>query len=257
MKKIVVIGATGDVGRGIVAELLPAGHQVVAVARDAGRLAALVAEFALAAPAAGDSATLSTLVGSVATDASAAELLAAIRAVHGTPAAVIVSINSARRPQPLSDYDTGQFASLIGGDLFSHFTAAHCFIPALSAGGTYIGIGGGSCDFVLHDGVPQSVAQAALRMLYRGLAHEHRDSPVHIRELIVASVVNGVSTRAFADPSWVTEREIGAQVAAIVAAPEQYPAPILRLARRDATGLPAFSLEAPSRVQGFRQPTAS
>ncbi len=248
MKNIVVIGATGDVGRGIVAALLSAGQQVAGVARNAQRLAALAAKL-------GASPRFHGIAGSLASDASAATTLRTVQSKLARLDAVVVTVNTPRQPAPLTSYASEQFAALIGGDLVTHFTAARCFVPALAAGGIYVGIGGGSCDFVLHDGVPQSVAQAGLRMLYRGLAHEYRDQEVHIRELIIASVVNGVSTRAFADPSWVTEQEIGAQVTAIIERPTAFPGPILRIARRDASGQPVFSAEAPSRVQGFQQGT--
>ena len=249
MTNMVVIGATGDVGRGIVAELLRRGHNVAAVARNASRLAALRTEL-------GAGPRLLAVPGSLADDGSAAALRVALMAALGTLDSVVVAVNAPRQPAPLAAHNSDQFAALIGGDLITHYTAARAFIPALADGGVYLGIGGGSCDFVLHEGVPQSVAQAALRMLYRGLAHEFRDQPVRIRELIIASVVNGVSTRSYADPSWVSDNEIGHQVAAIIAQPLQFPGPILRMARRDSSGQPVFSSEPPTKVQGFRQVAA-
>jgi NAD(P)-dependent dehydrogenase (short-subunit alcohol dehydrogenase family) len=244
-KNVVVLGATGDVGRGIVMALMQAGHAVAAVARNAQRLAALGGEL-------GDPEALVCVTGSLASDAEAGELLRATRAHMPTMDAVVVSVNARRQPAPLLTHSSASFATLINQDLVTHYTAARCFAPALAPGGILLGIGGGSCDFVLHEGVPQSVAQGGLRMLYRGLAHEFRDQAIAVRELIIASVVNGASTRAFADPLWVTELEVGQQVAGILSDPAAHPGPILRIARRGASSKPVYSDEGPSRIQGFR-----
>lgn len=71
-------------------------------------------------------------------------------------------------------------------------------------------------------------------MLRRGLTHEFRDAPAEIRALIVASIVNGQSPRGHAVPVWVTHRQIGGHVAAILNDPQSFRDPILRIARRDA-----------------------
>lgn len=249
-KTVVVIGATGDVGRGIVEALLRRGHHVAAAARNSARLAALLAE--LHHPD-----NLHAVSGSLDSDEGAAALLGGVRALFRSIDAVVVSVNTPRRPAPLLTQTSDSLTALIRGDLVVHYTAARAFIPALHPGGVLIGIGGGSADFILHEGVPQSIGQAGLRMLYRGLAHELADArvadtQVQVRQLIIASIVNGKSTRDGADPQWVTDAEIGEQVAAVLEEPGAFPGPILRIARRDDAGRPVFSTEAPTRVQGFR-----
>jgi NAD(P)-dependent dehydrogenase (short-subunit alcohol dehydrogenase family) len=241
--RVAVIGATGDVGRGITAVLLDRGHQVTGVARNTSRLETL-------RQYCGAPSTLDTLAGSIANDSDAAHLAAALRNRFERPDAIVVTVNAPRQPRPLLELRSDDYAALIGQDLISHFTAARAFVPLLAPNGVLLGIGGGSCDFVLQGGIPQSNAQAALRMLYRGLAEECRGC-IHVRELIIASVVNGASNRHAAHPSWVTEREVGAQVAAMLEQPEQFANPIWRIARRDASGRPVVSDEGPSRVQGF------
>jgi NAD(P)-dependent dehydrogenase (short-subunit alcohol dehydrogenase family) len=243
-KSVLVIGATGDVGSGIVKVLLERGHAVIAAARHAGRLAVLRDRL-------GHFHALQTAAGSLETEEHAGELLARVRQLCSAIDAVIVSVNTPREPSPLLARTSDSLAALLQGDVIAHFAAARTFIPAISAGGILLGIGGGSCDFILRGGVPQSAAQAALRMLYRGLASELASNPVQVRELIIASIVNGASTRGRADPLWVTDTEIGAQVSAIVENPAAFPEPILRMARRDGTGRPVFSAEPPIRIQGF------
>jgi NADP-dependent 3-hydroxy acid dehydrogenase YdfG len=241
--RIVVIGATGDVGRGIVTVLLEHAHQVVAVARNAARLEALGVSV-------NKPGQLRGYAGSVAGDAEASRMAADVAALHGRPDAVVVAVNAPRRPGPVLQMSSADYGALIAQDLVCHFTAARAFIPILDPGGLLLGIGGGSCDFVLQGGIAQSNAQAALRMLYRGLAEECRGRP-QVKELIIASVVNGAGNRDHAHPSWVTDREVGAQVAAMLEDPGRYTNPVWRIARRDASGRPVISDEGPSRVQGF------
>lgn len=250
MANVVVIGGTGDVGRGIVQVLLEHGHQVLVVARQSVRLSALTAQFNQA-PA------MLTLVGSLESEASAEQLRVAISAVFPVIHGVVVSVNAPRNPHSLLAYSANDLASVIGSDLITHFTAAKALLPALASKGVYLGIGGGSADFILEGGAALSVAQAGLRMLYRGLAHEYVGRDVKINELIIASVVNSASTRSIADPHWVTDTEIGKQVAAMLEQPEAFPGPIWRIARRPEPGAHAvISAEAPTRVQGFKQPQA-
>jgi len=244
-KTVVVIGATGDVGRGIVEVLLRRGHQVAAAARNSARLAELLDE--LSHPD-----NLHAVSGALDSDERAAALVDRVRTIFASIDAVVVSVNTPRHPAPLLTRTSDSLTALIHGDLIVHYTAARAFIPVLKPGGVLMGIGGGSADFILRGGVPQSIGQAGLRMLYRGLAHELAEAAVQVRQLIIASVVNGRSTRAGADPQWVTDAEVGEQVAAVLEEPGAFPGPILRIARRNEGGRPVFSAEAPTRVQGFR-----
>jgi len=240
MKNIVVIGASGEVGRGIVEVLLARGHRVAAVARAAERLGFL-----------GARPNLHIIQGSLESDATAAKLRDTICTTLPSIDGVVVCVNGPRATADILTHTSEAFAALVFQDLVTHFTAARVLIPAQAPGGVYIGIGGGSADFILDGGVHLSAAQAGLRMLYRGLAHEVEGKVV--KELTVASVVNSVSTRAFADPVWVTEMEVGEQVAAMLEDPAAFPAPVWRMARRDASGRPVITADPPTRVQGLRQ----
>lgn len=232
----VVVGATGEVGRGITAVLLERGHRVVAVARDAGRLRDYAAEL-------GDPDALLTVTGSLENDASATDLVAAIVATAGEIAGVAIAVNGVRERGQLISRTSEEFTRLVMADLTTHFVAVRAFVPAIVAGGALVGIGGGSADFILGDGAYMSVAQGGLRQMYRALAAETAESGIAVRELIVASVVNSINTRATADPLWVTEREIGAQVAAMLEVPAGYPEPIWRITRREGSGPPPVFAE--------------
>ncbi|MDT3671263.1 MAG: SDR family oxidoreductase [Aromatoleum sp.] len=247
MANIVVIGGSGEIGRGIVEVLLRHGHSVVAVGRQPQKLARL-------AETLGHPPRLRTLAGSVGSDAEAEALRAALVAGHAPVDGVVVSVNAPRSPAPLLSHGSDTLAAVLGTDMLTHYAAAKALVPLLAPGGSFIGIGGGSADFVLEGGIALSVAQAGLRMLYRGLAHEFRTRQVHVHELIVASVVDSASTRHFADPHWVSDIDIGEQIARMFATPEAYADPIWRIARRPRPdAAPEVSAEAPTRVQGFRQ----
>lgn len=231
--RTLVIGASGQVGAGIVRALADRGHQVVASARNPGSLA----------PLAG--ANVEIVPGSLATEEEARTLAARV----GPVSAVIVSVNSARRSAPLLDYDSDALAERLRGDLLVHYTAARTFLPLLPEDGLLLGIGGGSADFILEGGVYMSMAQAALRMMYRGLAYENA-SP-RIRQLIVASVVNSPATRDGADAAWVTDAEIGGQVADMVERPDAFPGTVWRIARRDASGRPVVGPDTATDARGL------
>ncbi|MET0985512.1 MAG: SDR family oxidoreductase [Steroidobacteraceae bacterium] len=247
MPNTVVIGATGDVGRGIVRVLIERGHRIAAVARNVERLRSLRAELNV-------ESQLDVVPGSVASDSAAGALLGTVQATMPRIDHVVVAINSQRESGTLLRLDSDELTQLLRADLVSHYTAARTFIPAIARDGVYLGIGGGSADFILEDGIYMSVAQAGLRMLYRGLALELAHTPVHVRELMIASVVNGASTRTQADPAWVTDVEIGAQVAAMLASPSSFAEPVWRIARRDESGRPVISAEAPTRAQCLPSP---
>ncbi|MCC4592492.1 SDR family NAD(P)-dependent oxidoreductase, partial [Xanthomonas campestris pv. cannae] len=69
--EVLVLGGSGTVGQGVVQALLEAGSPVLAVARDRARLAALRERHR-------DEPGLDVLAGSVATDATAAALVAEV-----------------------------------------------------------------------------------------------------------------------------------------------------------------------------------
>lgn len=220
---IVVIGATGDVGRGIVAEALAREWTVIAVARNRDRLQAL-------SNALGAGESLAVTVGSVADEAAAAELLTDPAVAAADAVVTTVNVPSARRA--LLDRGSTEIRDVLAANLIPHFAAAKTFLPALPSGSVYLAIGGGMADHVFTGSGPISMVQAAQRMMFRALAKENPNHAVHLRELIVASLVNGESNRATADPKWLTDREIGHRVCEIIADPHDFPGPVLTMTGR-------------------------
>jgi NAD(P)-dependent dehydrogenase (short-subunit alcohol dehydrogenase family) len=218
VKRLLVVGASGDVGQGIVPAAVAAGWRVVAAARNADRLEQLR-----------DGASVNTVRGDLATEDAAAALWSEACQCWDGLDAVVVAVNAPNRPRPLMSQTAAELREVLDANLLTHFIAARTFIPRLPADGVFIGVGGGTADFIIPQLTQLSMVQAALRMMYRGMAREHREGPA-IRELMIISMVNGASKRDRA--------ELGRHVCAILAAPAQFPGPVLRLESREQVGRP-------------------
>lgn len=215
--RIAVIGATGDVGRGIVDRAVDRGWRVAAVARNEERLAALAEDYQR-------SGLVRPLTGSVADDASAARLATALG--PSATDAIVISVNSPSQRRPLLDWQADDLQSLLRANLVPHLAAARHLLRLVRRGGTYMGIGGGMADVVLSGSACMSVVQAGLRMFYRALSAEAEEQGVHIRELIIASMVNGARTRRAAGPARLTDAAVGDRVCQLIASPDDRSGPI-------------------------------
>lgn len=222
-----MIGAAGDVGQGIVRAGLSRGWNVVAAGRDGQKL-----EAAFGAPR-NDSLRLCT--GDVSSEAGALALWEAANAQPFTVDAVVVTVNAPLRMANLDQWSSGELSDLLAANLLTHFNVANVMLPRLPESGILVGIGGGMADIVFPGMVPVAVAQAGLRMLYRGLSRE-RTGGAQIRELMIVSMVNGASKRDKARPEWVTDDDVGRHACAIIAAPDQFPQAVLQLRTRDQVG---------------------
>lgn len=219
MKNVLVIGATGDVGQGVVAQLRHAGYRVMAAGRSAERLAALAAQVT----------GLETVVGSVEDETTAARLRDAVHSKMPQLDAVIVSVNLPMAPRSLTGTSLDELMQLLRGNLGTHFVAAKAFVPAIRPGGLYLGIGGGMADNVFPDMGHLAIGQAAQRNMFRALALDWKDIDLRFRELLICSLVAGASNRDKAHPKWITDAEIGRYVRAIIEQPETFTETILSL----------------------------
>lgn len=243
MKRLVVIGATGDVGAGIIDEALARRWAVIAVARNADRLAVLARQQR--------DPLLSTVAGSVASEQDAVTLARAISL--GPDDSVVVSVNVAWDPKPIAETSAADLSRMFEANLIPHLAAA-AFLPLLSGDSAYVGIGGGMADWVPPHRALVSMAQAAQRNLYRALASEGPADGPAVREVLIASMVNGRSNRATARPEWVTDRDVGAVVCQVVQDPDSYPGPVIKIPHADLGSQrspgPSKSAAAPIRTTG-------
>jgi NAD(P)-dependent dehydrogenase (short-subunit alcohol dehydrogenase family) len=226
-KRLLVIGAAGDVGQGIVAVAAQRGWQVVA----AGRTQAKLDEIAAQHPG------VAVLVGDVGSPEAAKALLEAAAAKLGGLDAAVVSVNAPASFRPLFENDEASLVALFRSNIVSHFNAAKAALDVLPTDGVLLGLGGGMADWVPPHGTHQSIVQAGLRNFYRGLAKEFRDRIV--RQMQIVSMVNGASKRDLAQQSWLTDLECGTHACAIVERPAEFKGPVVVLKSREEVGLPS------------------
>jgi NAD(P)-dependent dehydrogenase (short-subunit alcohol dehydrogenase family) len=226
MKKVLVIGAAGDVGQGIVSVASARGWQVAAAGRTAAKLEAIAARVQGVVP----------IVGDVGSPEAAAALVAEAKVSLGGLDAVIVSVNAPASFRPLFENDEESLVTLFRSNIMSHFNAAKAALDAMPPEGVLLGMGGGMADWIPPNGTHQSIVQAGLRNFYRGLAKEYRDRTV--RQMQIVSMVNGESKRDVAEESWLTDLECGEHACAIVDRPEDFKGPVVVIKSRDQVGRP-------------------
>lgn len=221
VRRILVIGAAGDVGRGVTAAASARGWSVAAAGRNPATLADAVAGHADAIATPGD----------LSSDATARALWDAAVSALGGIDAVVVSVNAPNNPRPLAQWSSSDLLGLYTDNVLTHATAARVFLPLLPSDGVFVGIGGGTADFLIPGLAPVSMAQAAQRMLYTALARETAGPAV--RELMIFARVNGFSKVRGDGPGTIDAVEVGRRVCDIVAAPAEHAGPILKLVAPD------------------------
>jgi NAD(P)-dependent dehydrogenase (short-subunit alcohol dehydrogenase family) len=207
---IVILGASGIIGRGAVQAALEAEWPVIAVDADAAGLERL--------RAIEGAAGLTLLIGSVNSDAESAALAEAVRKLDRPVAGVIDAIPGGSARGRLLDQPTETLCRQIESGLLPHLAAARQLIPLMAEarrGGTYILIGGPGSALPWSGYGHQSVTAAGLRMLAQVL---HRESCAFDVRVQLLSVDLPVCTRKRASdcPQWPTARSIGERALALI-----------------------------------------
>jgi NAD(P)-dependent dehydrogenase (short-subunit alcohol dehydrogenase family) len=226
---LLVVGAAGNVGRGIVAAALASGRNVVAAELKEEWLGELEARH--------QSEAFAGVVGDIGSEAGAAALWEAAQTAFGGIDHVVLSVNVPVRLRPLMDFDAAELSQVLAGNVMTHFVGAKTFLPRLPAHGVLIGIGGGTADFIFPQQAHISMGQAAMRMMYRGVAKEAK-SGAQPHELMIVSMVAHEANRDIAQPDWITNLEVGQYVCAILDSPEKFPKPVLHLRSKAQVGSP-------------------
>jgi NAD(P)-dependent dehydrogenase (short-subunit alcohol dehydrogenase family) len=226
-KRLLVIGAAGDVGQGIVSAASARGWRVAAAGRSLAKLEPLATRHL----------GISVIAGDLGSPETAAALMQEANAALGGLDAVVVSVNAPASFRPLFDNDEDSLVELFRSNIVSHFHAAKSALDVLPMDGVLLGMGGGMADWVPPNGTHQSIIQAGLRNFYRGLAKEFRDRIV--RQMQIVSMVNGFSKRDVAEESWLTDYECGTHACAILDNPGAFKGPVVVLKARDEVGRPA------------------
>lgn len=208
---IVVLGATGAIGSGVVRAALDADRTVIAVARDAGKLDALQARHS--------GADLIALRGSLADDAEAAALAVALRELHRPFAGIVASVCGPIARGRVLDQSVETLRRELDEDLAPHFAAARHLVPLLAEadrGASYVLIGGPGGEHPWAGYGHRSVCSAALRMLARVLHDEARALSVRVQMLAIDSPVCTECNRDHAAARWPTALDVGRRALALI-----------------------------------------
>jgi NAD(P)-dependent dehydrogenase (short-subunit alcohol dehydrogenase family) len=209
---IVVLGAAGTVGEGIMRAAAAAGDRLVAVGADEGELTQLRTEY--------PDAELVSHTATVATERDAMRLSDALRREGRPIAGVIDAMWGGPGRGRLMDGPTDALRQTLDADLLPHLAAARHLIPLLAEhrrGGGYVLIGGPGSDAPWSNYGYRSVTAAALRMLARVLHEEAQRFDVRVQMLVVESPVRGASPSACHCPRWPTGDDIGRQALRLIA----------------------------------------
>ncbi|MBM7369223.1 SDR family oxidoreductase [Gordonia hydrophobica] len=224
MPTVLLVGATGTVGRAAAEVFAGHGWRVIGVARSAERLADLRNRFP---------EHVEVVEGSLATPETT-EALAATLDVSAVDA-VVLTTSMRWEPRPIAALDDESLREVLAGDLFLHVNAARAFIPRMRREAVYLATGGGMADHTFPGMGPVSMTQAAQRALLRSW-HKETTSGVEIRELMISSMVRGHSLDD-ARPASLTAVEVAERLVDVVERPEHYPGPVISIdpSIRDAT----------------------
>ncbi|MGN6513994.1 MAG: SDR family NAD(P)-dependent oxidoreductase [Lysobacteraceae bacterium] len=208
---VLVLGATGVVGRGIVQAAVEAGVPVLAVARDADGLAALAARHP-------EGAVLA-LAGSVADDTRSARLADRLRALDRPLAGVVAAVAGPATRGRVLDQPSEALCAQLRHDVQPHLAAARHLLPLLARdgrGGGYVLVGGPGNALPWAGYAHRSIAAAALRMLACALHDEALALGVRVQLLSVDAPVCTDRARRHLCPQWPTALDIGRQALALI-----------------------------------------
>lgn len=211
IEPVVILGATGTIGRGVVAAAVAASRPVLAIARDPDALAAL--------RAAHPDASLDCIAGSVASDGDAAALAARVTAHSPAIGGVVVAVRGCIARGRLLDAPADALRHALDDDLLPHFFAARHLLPLLAANprsAGYVLVGGPAADTPWAGYGRASVSASALRMLARVLHDEARALHVRVQMLSVDAPVRTTANAAHACPEWPDVLAVGRSAMALI-----------------------------------------
>lgn len=208
---VIVLGATGRVGRGVVQAAVNAGTPVLAVARDPAALREL--------RAAHPGAALDALVASVAADDNGASLADALRRLDRPWAGVVAAICGSADRVRLLDQPAAFLRRKLDEDLLPHLVAARHLLPLLARGhrgGGYVLVGGPGSEHPWAGHGHRSIGAAALQMMARVLHEEARAVSVRVQLLNVETPICGGAAGDPARPTWPSALAVGQRALAMV-----------------------------------------
>ncbi len=214
---VVVIGATGTIGRAIVHTLNSLGRPVVAVASDPLRLAALRAEV--------NADLVTALPARIFDQREALDIAGQLRALQRPLGSVVVAFPIGKAGtvdgdrSRLLDQDTATLQECLLKTVLTQHALARALIPLLAEtgrNGSYVLVGGPGSETPWAGYGHRSVAMAATRMLAQVLHHEAQPLGVRVQLLSIDSPVRGESASAHECPEWPTTNGIARRVVDLI-----------------------------------------
>jgi len=235
--EVLVVGASGRVGSGVVAALLEAGSAVLAVGRDDRRLRALADLHA-------DEPALDVLAGSVASEREAARLAAQVAERPRRLRAVVDAIAGPRRSARLLDRQATFLRQSLDRGLLPHLAGARHLLPLLADGAhegdgaaaRYLLIGGPQAECGWAGYGHASITGAALRMLAKVLHEEALPMGVRLQLLSVDAPVWDAGNAGNACAGWHGALAVGRSAVSLIAGTGR-PGCVVAYSARD-TGAP-------------------
>lgn len=219
---IVVLGATGDIGRGVVQAAVESGRAVVAVADDVDGLRRMVERHPFA--------LLTTVFAALHNDAAAAHLAVQLREAGQPLSGVVAAIAGKRVCGSLINQSVDVLRQALDDDLMPHLFAARHLLPLLPSNGShgYVLIGGPGGDYPWAGYGHCSIAASALRMLARVLHDEAGRAGLRVQLLSLDAPVGSDDGTACTGMGWPNALAVGQQAISMLAASGQPAAPIVR-----------------------------
>ncbi|MBS0217401.1 MAG: SDR family NAD(P)-dependent oxidoreductase [Proteobacteria bacterium] len=201
---VLILGATGTVGRAAVKAAAGAGWPVVAVARDARGLAALEVQY--------PDAILRTIEASLVNDAGALALVASLREIGQPFLGVVAALGGGDVRGRLIDQSSDELRRNFDEAVLPHLVAARHLLPWLAESGRncgYVMVGGPGGRNPWAGYGHRSISAAALRMLARVLHDEARTHAVRLQLLEVESPARTDANEKHACQGWPCVDHIG------------------------------------------------
>lgn len=208
---VLILDATGTIGRAAVKAAVGAGWPVVAVARERQALEELRGRY--------PKARLQLLTGSVSDDAVAAELVAKLQALDRPFTGVVAALGAGDERGRLLDQSSEQLRHTFDDAVLPHLVAARHLLPWLAASGRncgYVLIGGPGGRYPWAGYGHRSIAAAAVRMLAQVLHGEARQFSVRLQLLEVESPVRTDDNEKHACRQWPCVDHIGRKALALL-----------------------------------------
>jgi len=209
---VIVLGATGNIGREITAQLVTRNYRVVAVARNVERLKALAARL-------NARERLSIVPGSVESEFKADQLARAIREQGHPITAVVSALRGPVESGRLLSRSAPEFVHSLEADVVAPFIAAKHFLPLLAEagpGGLYLLLGGPMAACAWSGYGHLSVAASALQMLTHVIREEAKELPVTVQELQIGTPVRSESNAECSCPDWIGADEVARRVVTLI-----------------------------------------